>query len=193
MFGFFKKLFTVFGEKEKDITGKHKISEENETSEDNSTEINTERLMTKKTVITKILGPNTSDAIIEFPQNRTLIVEQLTDAPPVKAEMQKEFTSLQDIFEFFHPNIKNMEMEDMQGKEVKEDLSFNELKDFEPDNILRNSTFLNNLKIMKDSYDKIEQQLIRNKALRNALSDPDSRKNLLLSLQALLAELQQNK
>ena len=34
--------------------------------------------MARKTVITKVLPVNTSEAIIEFPQNRTLIVEQLT-------------------------------------------------------------------------------------------------------------------
>ncbi len=149
--------------------------------------------MAKKTVITKVLDVNTSDAIVEFPQNRTLMVEQLTDTPPSKAEIQKDFACLQDLFDHYQPNIKNLEYEDLQGKTVKEDLAFRELKDFEPDSVIKNSQFLSDLKMTRDSYDKVEQQLMRNKALRDALSNEESRQNLVKSLQALLAELQQNK
>jgi predicted component of type VI protein secretion system len=170
-----KKIITENIQRERQINNNIKIEE-----------------MAKKTVITKVLEVNTNDAIIEFPQNRTLMIEQLTDTSPAKAEMQRDFSTLQDIFEHYRPSIKNIELENVGGKEVKEDLAFNELKDFEPDSILKNSQFLSSLKMTKDSYDKIEQQLVRNKALREALNDSDTRKNLISSLQSLLAELQQN-
>ena len=149
--------------------------------------------MARKTVITKVLDVNTSDAIVEFPQNRTLMVEQLTDTAPTKAEMQKDFSCLQDIFDHYQPNIKGVEFEDMEGKPVKEDLAFRELRDFDPESLLKNSGFLNDLKLTKESYEKIEQQLIKNKALREALNNEESRQSLVASLQALLAELQQSK
>lgn len=146
--------------------------------------------MARKTVITKVLDVNTSQAIIEFPQNRTLMVEQFTDNAPTKAEMQKDFSSLQDIFDFFKPNV-TMQFEDAQGKTVKENLAFSELKDFEADQLLKNSDFLKSLKMDKDAYEKIALQLKKNKPLKEALMNEDSRQNLIKVLQALLAELQQ--
>ena len=41
-------------------------------------------LWQKKTVISKVLDAEVVDGIIEFPQNKTLYVEQFTDMAPVK-------------------------------------------------------------------------------------------------------------
>ena len=160
---------------------------------DNSTEIltinKTENSMAKKTVITKVLDVNTSDAIIEFPQNRTLMVEQLTDSAPTKAEFKNEFSSMQDVFDNYKPNA-DVEFEDAQGRTVKENLAFNELKDFETEQLLKNSPFLQSLKLDRDAYEKIALQLMKNKPLKEALMSEDSKENLVKALQALLAELQ---
>ena len=41
--------------------------------------------MAKKTVISKVLDAEAVDGIIEFPQNKTLYVDQFTDRAAVKA------------------------------------------------------------------------------------------------------------
>ena len=123
----------------------------------NNLTIKIESNMAKKTVITKVLDVNTSEAIIEFPQNRTLMVEQFTDNAPTKAELKNDFSSLQDIFDNYKPNA-DVEFDDAQGKTVKENLAFNELKDFETEQLLKNSPFLQSLKLDRDAYEKIALQ-----------------------------------
>lgn len=145
--------------------------------------------MAKKTVITRVLEVETSDAIIEFPQNRTLLVEQLTDEPPAKAEIKKGLRTMEDVFNHYKPNVK-LEFEDSNGQSRKETLAFNELRDFEMDGLIKNSQFLKDLGTEKENYFKIEKQLRANKVLREAISDPESKTSLILSLQALLKELQ---
>lgn len=148
--------------------------------------------MAKKTVITRVLEVETSDAIIEFPQNRTLLVEQLTDEPPAKAEVVKGLRTMEDVFRHYKPNVK-LEFEDPNGQSKKETLHFNELSDFEKDGLMKNSEFLKDLGTEKENYLKIEKQLRANKVLREAISDAESKASLISSLQALLKELQENK
>ena len=40
--------------------------------------------MAKKTVISKVLDAEAVDGIIEFPQNKTLYIDQFTDMAPVR-------------------------------------------------------------------------------------------------------------
>lgn len=148
--------------------------------------------MAKKTVITKVMEVETSDAIIEFPQNRTLMVEQLTDEPPAKAEIVKDLRTMEDVFNHYKPNVK-MEFEDTDGQTKKETLAFNELRDFELDGLMKNSQFLKGLGTQRENFQKIEKQLRANKVLRDAISDPESRSSLIMSMQALLKELQEVK
>lgn len=49
------------------------------------------RNMAKKTVITKVLDANAQDGVIEFPQNRTLYVDQFTDNAPNTDEEREGF------------------------------------------------------------------------------------------------------
>ncbi len=149
--------------------------------------------MAKKTVITKVMDVETSDAIVEFPQNRTLLVEQFTDKAPAKAEIVKGLRNTADLFEHFKPNIKDMEFESPDGESKREDLFFRSLRDFEKDGLMQNSEFLNDLGQKIANYNKVEKQLKTNKMLRNAIADPDSRQALINSLQAILKELQDAK
>lgn len=145
--------------------------------------------MAKKTVITKVMDVETNESIIEFPQNRSLLIEQLTNDPPPKAEIIKGLRNMDDVFSHFKPSVK-MDFEGMEGQTKKETLSFNEMRDFELDGLMKNSAFLKQLELLKDNYSKIEKQLRTNKVLREALSNPESREALIKSLQALLKELQ---
>lgn len=148
--------------------------------------------MIRRSVITEVVAVETSESIIEFPQNRTLLVEQLTDEPPASAEIVKDIRTMNDVFNHFHPNVK-VEFEDTMGQTKKETLSFDELRDFEMEGLMKKSEFLGELALLKDSYAKIEKQLRANNTLRNAISDAESRTALIQSMQALLKELKDSK
>jgi hypothetical protein len=184
---FFGKSTKTPGQELKD----EQLSTNNRTQQFNYDNFKNENLtgMARKTVITRVLEVETSDAIIEFPQNRTLLVEQLTDEPPAKAEVVKGLRTMEDVFNKYKPNIK-LEFEDMNGQSRKETMDFNELRDFEMDGLIKKSQFLKDLKSQREDFLKIEKQLRANKVLREAVSDPESKADLIKSLQALLKELQ---
>lgn len=146
--------------------------------------------MAKKTIIAKVLDVEAQDGIIEFPQNRTLYVDQLTDKAPIRPDGVFEPETLAEVFGHYKPEKKNVEMLDREGRSVKENFRFGALKDFDDKGLVEQSDFLKNQKATIESYNLIEQQLLRNKVLRKAFEDEDARKNLVAALQALLSELQ---
>lgn len=146
--------------------------------------------MASKTVISKVLDAEAVDGIIEFPQNKTLYVEQFTDMAPVKPGEVFQPETMEDVFEHYHPEKKNVQMHDLEGRPVKENFKFNAIKDFDDKQLIEQSAYLGQQKAAMDSYKNIEQQLIKNKVLRRAFEDEDSRKNLVSALRALLAELE---
>ncbi len=191
----FKQLFKTLAKQVSKHEDKdqqlEKTSENDETEKDDYESNKSTKIsigMAKKTVITKVLDVETSDAIVEFPQNRTLIAEQLTDEAPVKPEIVKGLRTMDDIFNYYKPNVK-VEFEDPDGQTKKETLHFDNLRDFEKEGLIKNSEFLKELGLNRESYMKIEKQLRTNKVLRDAISDPESRIALIKSLQALLKEL----
>ena len=63
---------------------------------------------------------------------------------------------------------------------------------FDDKELIKQSAYLSQQKAAIDSYKTIEQQMIKNKVLRRAFEDEESRKHLVVALQALLAELEKN-
>lgn len=148
--------------------------------------------MATKTVISKVLDAEAVDGIIEFPQNKTLYVDQFTDMAPVKPGDVFQPETMEDVFNFYKPEKKNVQMLDLEGKPVKENFKFNAIKDFDDKELIKQSPYLAQQKSAVDSYKTIEQQLIKNKILRRAYENEESRKHLIAALQALLAELENN-
>ena len=148
--------------------------------------------MATKTVISKVLDAEAVDGIIEFPQNKTLYVDQFTDMAPVKPGDVFQPETMEDVFNFYKPEKKNLQMLDLEGKPVKENFKFNAIKDFDDKELIKQSPYLAQQKSAVDSYKTIEQQLIKNKILRRAYENEESRKHLIVALQALLAELENN-
>lgn len=148
--------------------------------------------MATKTVISKVLDAEAVDGIIEFPQNKTLYVDQFTDMAPVKPGDVFQPETMEDVFNFYKPEKKNVQMLDLEGKPIKENFKFNAIKDFDDKELIKQSPYLAQQKSAVDSYKTIEQQLIKNKILRRAYENEESRKHLIVALQALLAELENN-
>ncbi len=133
-----------------------------------------------------------NEALQEIPQNRTLLVEKLTQNQPVKAEMVKGLKTIDDVFAHYKPNV-DMEFSNEDGVTSKEKLNFSNLGDFGKNGIINQSDFLKDLDTEKEQYIKIVKQLKTNKILRAALTDPEAKKALLDSLQSLMSELDQSK
>ncbi len=133
-----------------------------------------------------------SEAIQEIPQNRTLLVEKLTEFPPVKPKMVKNIKTVEEAFEHFNPRV-DMTFTDDEGMQTKETLSFKNVGDFGKNGITNQSEFLKDLDTEKEQYLKIVKQLKTNKILRLALADPDAKQALLETIGGLLEELNDKK
>ncbi len=149
--------------------------------------------MAKKTVISKVLDAEAVDGIIEFPQNKTLYVEQFTDKAPLKAGEVFQPETMEDVFEHYKPVKKNVQMLDQEGRPVKENFEFHAIKDFDDKELVKQSPYLEQQQMTIESYKTIEQQFIKNKLLRRAFEDEEGRTHLITALKALLAELENNK
>lgn len=147
--------------------------------------------MATKTVISKYTGLEAVDGVIEFPQDKTLYVDQFTDNPPIKPGEVFRAQTLSDVFDHYQPEKKGVRLTNMEGQIVKENFKFHSLNDFDDKNLIEQSGYLHGLQEAIDAYKNIEQQLMKNKVLKRALNDDDSRQNLVDALKALLAELQQ--
>ncbi len=131
---------------------------------------------------------DSGEAIGEIGQNKTLLVQKLTQDPPVKPDVVKGIKSVDEVFEHFKPEVE-VNYEDSEGVESKETLHFTNVGDFSMNGIINQSEFLKNLSAEKDQYLKIVKQLRSNKILKMALEDPDAKEALLESIHSLLSEL----
>ncbi|MFC5044992.1 hypothetical protein ACFSTE_20790 [Aquimarina hainanensis] len=131
-----------------------------------------------------------AEAIQEIGQNKTLLVQKLTQDQPIKPKVVSGLTNVESVFEHYKPEVE-VEFEDADGVETKETLRFNNLGDFGKKGITNQSKFINDLDTEKDQYLKIVKQLKSNKILKSALADPDAKQALIRSIQSLIAELQQ--
>ena len=130
------------------------------------------------------------EAIQEIGQNKTLLVQKLTQDQPLKPQVVKGLTSVDSVFNHFKPEI-GVDFESSEGVESKETLRFNNLGDFGKQGIINQSKYLNDLDTEKDQYLKVVKQLKSNKILKAALTDPEAKEALLKSIQSLIAEIEQ--
>lgn len=132
-----------------------------------------------------------SEAILEIPQNRTLLIEKLTENPPVKPEIVEGLTNVEQVFEHYKPKI-GVDFEDSEGTTKQETLSFTNLGDFGIKGITAQSQFLKELTAQKEIYLKIIKQLKSNKLLRKALENAETKTALLNAIYALVKELEES-
>jgi hypothetical protein len=133
-----------------------------------------------------------NEAFADIPQNRTLLVEKLTNDPAIKPVVEKGLKTIEEVFEHFNPNVE-VDFEDAEGVEKKEMLKFQNLGDFGAKGITRQSSFLKDLDTEKDQYVKVMKQLKTNKILKTAIADQEAKQALLDAIRALLTEIDENK
>jgi len=133
-----------------------------------------------------------NEAINEIQHNKTLLVSQLTDEEPIQPEAVTGLTTIQDVFRHFKPTLE-VSMTNQEGVPVKETMKFGRLDDFTPKGIVRQSEFLNRMKIQQEQYAKIMKQLKSNKVLQTMLANPETKEALIDVLQNVAAELEAKK
>lgn len=129
-----------------------------------------------------------SEAIANIAQNKTLLIEKLTDKAPVKPEIKEGLKTIDEVFESYKPQV-SMEFETAAGTSKKEDLKFRSLGDFGINGITNQSPFLQDLKTEKDEFQKIIKQLKSNKVLRSVIADPEKKQAFLEAIQVMMKEL----
>ncbi|MBU2946324.1 hypothetical protein [Zobellia uliginosa] len=133
-----------------------------------------------------------NEALNVIPQNRALIAGKLTPNAPVKPEVVEGLRTVEDVFEHYEPELK-IPFEDKDGGTVNETLKFRNLGDFGKKGITNNSVFLKELEIESDQYKKMIKQLKTNKILKAALEDPEAKKSLVDTIDALIDEIKNTK
>lgn len=132
-----------------------------------------------------------SEAIADIPSNRTLLVQKLTEEDASNPEAVYGLKTIDEVFEKFQPKV-NVELETAAGETKKETLAFGKLSDFNADQIVRQSPFLNELELRQAQYTKMAQQLSSNKVLQKALSDDATRLAVIQAIEQALKELGEN-
>ncbi|GHT41219.1 hypothetical protein FACS189437_07820 [Bacteroidia bacterium] len=129
-----------------------------------------------------------SEAIAAIPENRTMLVEQLTSEEPVNPEVATGLTSIEQVFAHYKPQV-DVEFQNEEGQPVKETFHFLNVGDFAVKNLTEQSSFLKGVNTQKDFYDNLIKQLRSNKVLQRALENPESKQAFIAALQGVLSEL----
>lgn len=139
---------------------------------------------------TEVKG-DASEGMTDIAQNRTLMVEKLTDDPPFKPEVVKGLTSIDDVFNHYQPSVE-VDFEDSEGTNKEEKLSFKGLADFGVNGITAQSDFLKDLTNQKEQFLQIIKQLKSNKLLRKALENKETKEAMLNAIYGMVREIEES-
>lgn len=131
-----------------------------------------------------------NEGIADIPQNRTLLIQQLTDEPPLAPQIVPDLRTTADVFNYFKPS-KEVVFETEEGSSRMEQLNFTNLADFGKQGISKQSAFLDELTHQCDDLQKFILQLKSNKILRTLLENKDAKASYLAAIAALITELEQ--
>lgn len=144
----------------------------------------------KPGIATTILAPDpVGEGFVEISPNKTLFIQKLTNAAPIKPELVEGMQTVEQVFEHFKPNV-DVELDKEDGSTTKENFAYNGLGDFDTKNVTNQSGYLKNLSLENDAYLKIIKQLKSNKSLKNVVENPETKAAFINALKALASELE---
>ena len=132
-----------------------------------------------------------NEGISDIPQNRTLLIEKLTDESPLSPQIIPDLKSINDVFGFFKP-AKEVEFETADGAGRTEQLHFSSLGNFGKQGITRQSAYLNELSHQCEDLQKFVKQLKTNKILRTLLENKEAKSAYLSCIRSLITEMEQS-
>ncbi len=130
-----------------------------------------------------------SESIAAIPENKTLIVEQLTSEDPIHPEVVTSLTNIDQVFQHYKPFV-DVELENSEGQSVQETFHFKNVGDFNVKKLTEQSVFLNKVNTEKEFYDGLIKQLKSNKVLQRVLENQESKEAFIEVLTSVLTELE---
>ena len=131
------------------------------------------------------------ESIADIPQNKTLVVEQLTDEAPLGPDIVGDLKNVKDVFNYFQPG-KDVEFETEDGSAASERLEFRGLEDFGKKGITKQSMLLNDLNLQFEDLQKFVMRMKQNKNFKTVLETPELKEAYLSIVKNLIAKLEAN-
>lgn len=131
-----------------------------------------------------------NEAIADIPINRTLLIEKLTNEPPLGPKVVHDLKTVEEVFAHYKPAVE-VDFVDEEGADVFEELKFRNLGDFTKKGIINQSPFLQNLNSQAEDLQKLMRQLKSNKIFQKALENPEAKTAFLTAIEAMITEIDQ--
>jgi hypothetical protein len=145
----------------------------------------------KVTIGGEIVKQKGVEAIKDLQENRTMVIQKLTQSPASKPEVVEGLKSVEDVFEHYKPSA-DIKFTDKEGGSVAEELKFKSLADFSLNGLTDNSNFLKGLKTQSEVYQQILRELKGNNRLKKVLAEENGKEALIKALMAVIKELNEN-
>ena len=133
-----------------------------------------------------------SESIVDIPQNKTLLVENLTADPAFQPEIVEGLKTLGDVFNHFQPEL-DVEFVTEEGSTTSETLRFRSLSDFGKAGLIAQSNYLQQLNMTYEDFQKYVRQLKSNKVLKTMLENPEAKAAYVAAIGAMIQELEDAK
>ena len=130
-----------------------------------------------------------SEAMADLPLNRTMFVQKLTQDDPIKPQAVYDLKTVDEVFEHFKPNV-DVEFMDSEGNSKEENIRYANLGDFSANNLVKQSSFLQDLNMQQEQYQKIIKQLKTNKVMGKILENPEAKNAFISLLNSLIQEVE---
>ena len=137
----------------------------------------------------EVMQDNANEGIKLLAENKTLIIEKLTNEAPTTSEIVKGLKNMTEVFQHFNPKV-NIEFTNEDGAPVEEQMSFHNLGNFGKKGLTQQSEFLQNLDAQAQDFLKFMRMLKAVKPLQSLLQDPDAKAAYLAGIEAMIAELE---
>lgn len=132
-----------------------------------------------------------SASMASIPENRTMLLAQLTDRPAAKPEMVYELETMKDVFDHFKPS-KKIEFQNAEGASVNENVEFQNLSHFSKKSYIERSEFMGSLHQSQKDHETFARRLQTNRTLQTVLNDPEKKAAYLTVLKSVIQELETN-
>lgn len=129
-----------------------------------------------------------NEGMADIPQNRTMMIEQLTFEEPPVPEIEHGLQNIDDVFNHYKPSCE-IELQDDEGGSKKENFEFRGLGDFGQKGLTGQSDLLTDLNSQKDDYLDIARKLQSNRVLQKVLNSDEAKADFVSALKAMLDEL----
>lgn len=133
-----------------------------------------------------LMDVEVAEGFKDIPNNRTLIVVNLTGKMEVHPEVVTGLSTLTEVFHHYRPSISFL-LKDEAGRTHSQDYEFRQLRDFSINELISRSSLLSNQEIQLDCYTQILRQLRNNKMFNTILGSDSDRVLLLTSIRSLMS------